>query len=571
MPKEDNLYQEIKKRLKDLTPDTPGNQVRDVLRSLTPSLARLDEVEFEGLWADLDERLNLKGRFYTALRRKIKETKKELKRCATAPGGGPDLSPEEELKALKPLAKPLSQCPDILGEVVRALNRLGLAGQEREAKIIYLALTSRIFERPVNVAVKGPSSSGKSFLAEQCLALFPESSYYALSAMSEKALAYSQEPMSNRHLVIYEAAGMGSEFAQYLMRSLLSEGRIRYETVEKTSEGIRSRLIEREGPTGLLVTTTKAGLHPENETRILSLEVDDSPNQTMSVLLAYAKVEKQATVDLAPFQALQRILELERPQVWIPYAEPLARGCNPTAVRLRRDFPLVLYLVKAHAALHFHHRLRDEQGRIIATYEDYQTVYDLAADLVACGTGQKVTDIVRETVRAVKALVEDREDHPGVTVQAIANHLNLHKATASRRVQKALYAGYVENRAKAPIYKLVPGDQLPDNQTVLPPPETIKRNLYPPETGATLQPHNELSNKSDGYESQPSLQPPCNLQPTSQGLEGCAVEIYPATANATDKNMNLHENKVTVAELHENQGDIAEKNVTLFSGEEFEL
>jgi hypothetical protein len=64
---------------------------------------------------------------------------------------------------------------------------------------------------------------------------------------------------------------MSGEFATYLMRSLLSEGRVRYETVEKTSEGMKPRLIEREGPTGLIVTTTAVKLHPENETRMLSL------------------------------------------------------------------------------------------------------------------------------------------------------------------------------------------------------------------------------------------------------------------------------------------------------------
>ncbi len=562
MSRADNPHTEIQEQLKNLTLETPQDQLRDTLQSLIPLMARLNEVGFENLWANLNARLKLKGPFFTAVRRKIKETRKELKKCATVPGGGPGLSPEEELKALKPLAKPLSQCPDILGEVVRALNHLGLAGQEREAKIICLALTSRIFDRPVSVAVKGPSSSGKSFLVEQSLKLLPDSAYYALSAMSERALAYSHEPMSHRHLVIYEAAGMGSEFAQYLMRSLLSEGRIRYETVEKTSEGIKSRLIEREGPTGLIVTTTRAGLHPENETRILSLEVDDSPDQTMAVILAHAKGEGQKSVNLASFQAMQRILELERPQVVIPYAEPLAKGCNPAAVRLRRDFPMVLCLVKAHAVLHFHHRQRDEQGRVIAIHEDYQAVYDLVADLVACGTGQKVTEKIRETVGAVEALVGGHQDHPGVTIQGIANSLKVHRTTAYRRVQKTLYAGYLENRAKAPVYKLVLGDPLPDNQTVLPPPDTINSNSYPPKTGATLQHHNKLLNKSVGYELQPSLQPPCNLQPGSPGLHGCTSEIHPATINATNNNLNLLEKKVTVAELHENQGSTGEVKIS---------
>ena len=60
---------------------------------------------------------------------------------------------------------------------------------------------------------------------------------------------------------------MTSELAIYLMRSLLSEGKIRYETVEKTSQGLQPKLIERAGPTGLILTTTGANLHPENETR----------------------------------------------------------------------------------------------------------------------------------------------------------------------------------------------------------------------------------------------------------------------------------------------------------------
>ena len=124
--------------------------------------------------------------------------------------------------------------------------------------------------------MKGPSPGGKSFVVETTLKLFPPAAFYSLTAMSDRALAYSNEPLQHRHLVIYEAAGMASDFATYLIRSLLSEGCIRYETVEKTKDGLVSRLIEREGPTGLIVTTTSLRLHPENETRMLSLTITDT-------------------------------------------------------------------------------------------------------------------------------------------------------------------------------------------------------------------------------------------------------------------------------------------------------
>jgi hypothetical protein len=198
--------------------------------------------------------------------------------------------------------------------------------------------------------VKGPSSGGKSYTAEQVLRLFPEEAYYVLTAASERALAYSQEPLQHRFLVMYEAAGMESEFTTYLIRSLLSEGRIRYETVEKTSEGIQPRLIAREGPTGLL-TTTRVSLHPENETRMFSLPVTDTPEQTSQILLALVEGSRPDQ-DLATWHALQTWLAGAEHRVEIPYATRLAGLIPPLGTRLRRDFGAVLALIRAHAILH---------------------------------------------------------------------------------------------------------------------------------------------------------------------------------------------------------------------------
>ena len=73
--------------------------------------------------------------------------------------------------------------------VAEALRLCGLAGQVREAKIIYLAVTSRVLNVKVlvNVAVKGPSSGGKSYLVEVVLEFFPLSAFYALTAIEKGA------------------------------------------------------------------------------------------------------------------------------------------------------------------------------------------------------------------------------------------------------------------------------------------------------------------------------------------------------------------------------------------------
>jgi hypothetical protein len=371
----------------------------------------------------------------------------------------------------------LARSDNILKLFYETLRASGVAGERRTAMILYLALTSRRLDRPVSVVVKGPSSGGKSYLVERVLDYFPESACYALTAMSEKTLAYSDEPIKHRFLVLYEAAGMNGEFQAYLIRSLLSEGRLRYETVEKTSAGLKPRLIEREGPTGLIVTTTLEKLHPENETRMLSLSVADTQEQTGQVLLALAE-EEISSPDLAPWVALQEWIGVGGRRVTIPFAKVLAENVPPVAVRLRRDFNAVLNLIRAHAVLHQASRDRDDRGRIVATVDDYAVVRELVADLIAEGVDATVSATVSATVAAVQKLVDD-QDGDSVSLGPIAKELKLDKSAASRRVRIAINKGFVKNledrRGKPGRY--VMGDPMPEDVGVLPTAEEVLQAL----------------------------------------------------------------------------------------------
>ncbi len=359
--------------------------------------------------------------------------------------------------------------PDIPGVFGRALTRSGFAGDVRVPKLLFLALVSRMLDRPVSVAVKGPSSGGKSFAVEQTLRFFPPSAYYALTAMSEHALAYSTEPIAHRFLVLYEAAGLGSDFATYLIRSLLSEGRLDYETVEKSPKGgMRARRIQRQGPTGLILTTTANQLHPENETRLLSVTVDDTPEQTRAVLVALASGAAEP-LDPAPWLALHEWLRYGERRVVIPYVMSLVFEIPiRSAVRMRRDFTKVTTLIEAHAILHQASRGRDEDGRIVAELADYAAVRDLVADLVAEAGEASVPGHVRETVLAVRDLLTDGRGE--VMVRDLAHALGVDKSTASRRAKAAVDLGYLQNLEdkRGKPARLILGDPLPEDTPVLP-------------------------------------------------------------------------------------------------------
>src|SRR5262249_13473849 len=172
-------------------------------------------------------------------------------------------------------------------------------------------------------------------------------------------------------------------------------------------------------------------LHPENETRMLSLTITDTHVQTAAVFRALAQESPRADADLTQWHALQTWLATGPTRVAIPFADQLAQLVPPVAVRLRRDFKTVLMLIRAHALLHQATRLKDEQGRIIATPEDYAAVRGLVADLVAEGVEVTVKREVREVVEATARLIADGRE--GVRQTDLKAALSLDKSAISRR------------------------------------------------------------------------------------------------------------------------------------------
>jgi hypothetical protein len=373
----------------------------------------------------------------------------------------------------QPLRPPLAECSDLLAEFAGAIRQSGLVGEERAVKLLYLALITRFFKRQVSVVVKGPSSAGKSYIVGRVLSFFPESAYYALTAMSERALAYGTEPLTNRFLVFYEAAGLTGEIASYLLRSLLTEGRIRYETVVSTKDkGLEPRSITREGPTGVILTTTSSWLHPENETRLLSVHVTDSSEHTARILESLAdETMSDWKVDPA-WISLQDWLSSAERRVVIPYSRALTRAVPPLAVRLSRDIDTTLRLIRAHAMLHQVNRGRDQEGRIIAELKDYGAIKELVGDLIAEGVGASVRPAVRETVITVGRLIDEHQQ--GVMLKTVAEALGIDKGGASKRVHAAIDAGYLVNRqvSRGRPSCLELGEPLPQDREVLPPAES---------------------------------------------------------------------------------------------------
>ena len=357
----------------------------------------------------------------------------------------------EEVSDADRAAAELEKCREIAGHrsilnlFSESLQRSGYAGSTTVAELIYLGCTSRLLSKPVSMVAKASSSAGKSFTIERTLDYFEDEAYFRLSASSEKALIYTKESFRHRVLYVPEAEGLGGEQMQSLIRGLLSEGRIDYEyTLFNKGDDPRTERIPKEGPTSLLVGTTRFKLHPEVETRLLSLPINDSPAQTRMVLQAIATEAEFEPQDLAPWLAFQRFLAIETPFVTVPFAPTVAELASADSVRMRRDFASFLGLVRAHALMH---RLDREvvDGKLVANLEDYAQVCVRVNDFISVTNEESVPLIVRETVNAVDELTDDMD--LGVGIPDLAMKLGVNVSTARRRAYHAISTGFLTNLA----------------------------------------------------------------------------------------------------------------------------
>lgn len=362
----------------------------------------------------------------------------------------------------------LAKSENVLDEFSQAVFANGLAGERRNARLIFLAVLTSLFPRPVSVAVKGSSSGGKNTLVSAVLKFFPPTTYYEMTGMSEKALAYFSEPLKNRVLVITEAAGLQGKDGLVFLRCLLSEGSLRY----VATVGKKTIPVEIEGPTGLVITTTDLQLYHDDETRLFSIEVADTPAQNRKVFDFIGESEVAGHQEMGTpgpeWHALMRLIAAKPKTVVNPYGTAIASLVPENSPpRLRRDLKSVFALVRAHALLHQKTRKRRADGAIIATLKDYKAVRSLVKDIVAEGAQAAVPAGVRRLVETVGKLTKAAEHVSGA---ALAKELNLDKSGISRAVNAATTAGYLlnvqEGKGRAAMYVL--GDPLPKDNGVLP-------------------------------------------------------------------------------------------------------
>jgi DNA primase catalytic core len=317
------------------------------------------------------------------------------------------LQEEQIRKALEPKCKPIAlseaeqaealellRAPDLLDRILADFIRCGVAGEENNKLVGYLAAVSRKLEEPLAVILQSSSAAGKTQLMEAILALLPPEDRVKYSAVTGQALFYMGEK-ELKHKVLAIAEEHGAERASYALKLLQSEGELTIASTGKdpTTGRLVTQEYRVEGPVMIFLTTTAVEIDEELLNRCLVLSVDEEREQTRAI--HRLQRERQTLEGLLAREEREEVLRIHRNAqrllrpllVANPFARELTFSDDRT--RTRRDHVKYLTLIGAIALLHQYQRpikTAAHRGKAVsyieATVEDIAVANKLAHEVL---------------------------------------------------------------------------------------------------------------------------------------------------------------------------------------------
>lgn len=309
--------------------------------------------------------------------------------------------------AVQSLAEAIAKDPSLIRNRIDVVNAAGVVGERNVIAMMFAALDSRLLPEdtacPNALAIKnaGHHGSGKSYTLKRCLEFYPLIAYHLITSGSAKSLYYLPEGLQNKALIVTEAFqfqadnATDSEFV-YVVRSLLSEGRVCYQVPQKDDDGkfvtVEKRL---DGPTSFITTTIVDRLESQLDDRLFTVHPDESMEQTRAIMSMTAQIKDGSFdgVDENTVKAWRQFHSMLKPvAVVIPYAgqisEYIQRGSR-LPIATRRAFNRVLSIIQTITCAYQFQRSRDGKGRLIAEICDYWMALQIVRESFRENLGQQ--------------------------------------------------------------------------------------------------------------------------------------------------------------------------------------
>jgi len=344
---------------------------------------------------------------------------------------------------MKKAALNLLSSPEFFSSVLVTVKRLGLVGEKKKALVVFLVATSRLLNKPLNLFVKGASSAGKNFLVKTVLGMFPEDAVTEITSVSDKGLYYLEEDL--QHRVVYFQEENEASQTVHPTRLLLSEGKLVRRVTERVGNSFRTVQHETKGPIACISTTTEDRLAVDDESRHLSIWIDESPEQTANIIASslddaqcIRPIQLKAWHEAQGLLAERASLPFELPS-W--FRSPVLLGSlNTGDVRVRRYFPAFAQACKVVCLVRSFQRKRKPR-KLIVSFEDF-AVTAIIFDRVFAESLKRPSDRDLEVKRIVERLSAAKRGKP-VRATELAEDQHISRDRAYTKLRRAARAGTV--------------------------------------------------------------------------------------------------------------------------------
>jgi hypothetical protein len=264
-----------------------------------------------------------------------------------------------------------------------------IVGEHKTRKAIFLTgcyIWVDDDEIPPNIIVTSESSAGKSYICKQIFKLFPTDKKEYRTKITPEAFTYwhnsTYEPDWNWNgEICYLEDATQAILNSETFKVMCSEGSTATVVIKQ-----RAIDIEIKGKPVIWVTTASSSPKAEILNRFSLAGLNETIEQTEKITYRQAVEAEKGKKQKYDPQLLGALTQLKRVKVRIPYAKQVwaylkQKSQNTFSyLRLRRDFPRFLMLIKASAALHQYQRKIDDEGHILANWQDYK----YAAIAISC-------------------------------------------------------------------------------------------------------------------------------------------------------------------------------------------
>jgi hypothetical protein len=381
-------------------------------------------------------------------------------------------------RALRKGALALLRSPYFFMKLLAALRRNGLIGEERNAVVTYIVASSRLLDRPLCLLVKGPSGTGKNFLADSVFALVPPSDVQTLSSSSTRSWNYLGRRLA--HKIVYVKERNDASGSTHPSRLLISETQlIHWVATKQRGRFVRQQRITK-GPIAAVSTTTQPRVEVDDETRHISIRVDESQRQTLRIMKSALSTECQLTKkEIRVWHEVQQLLKtrakarIEFPQ-WF---HGLAELVSHESVWTRRYFSGFLQACKTVALIRSFRRSTSRQKStesIKVRFSDF-AITTLLFNRAFTDSLNKSDDEDLDTQLAVQSM-SNAKNGAAVRATEFAEKMNISLDRAYGLLRKALQSGALR-RGNPPAQSNIKTYLPSEDRSFLPDPQKVLREL----------------------------------------------------------------------------------------------